>query len=110
MQHLVPSMQHPEGWDVFIGHYLGVDHVGHTYNIHSHHMRQKLHQMDQQIMQACPHILLAYLGGCHAAVSQALSSETVLPDMPAMSCCFDFAQAAPVELSLGNHLGPIGGC
>ena len=51
LQHLVPSMKQPADWDLMIGHYLGVDHVGHTYDIHSPHMAAKLHQMNEHVAQ-----------------------------------------------------------
>lgn len=50
-QSLVPSMREPDKWDVLIGHYLGVDHVGHTYDVHSPHMASKLQQMNQHVDQ-----------------------------------------------------------
>lgn len=49
LQHLLPSIQQPEEWDVLIGHYLGVDHVGHTFDVHTQHMRAKLLQMNQHV-------------------------------------------------------------
>lgn len=51
LQHLLPSLREPAGWDVVIGHYLGVDHVGHTFDVHSPHMSEKLQQMDQHVAQ-----------------------------------------------------------
>ena len=33
-------------FEVVIAHFLGVDHVGHTYGPHGKHMEDKLHQMD----------------------------------------------------------------
>ena len=51
LQHLEPSINQPADWDFAIGHYLGVDHVGHTYDIHSPHMAAKLHQMNEHVAQ-----------------------------------------------------------
>lgn len=51
LQNLVPSIREPEGWELLIGHYLGVDHVGHTYDVHSPHMAAKLQQMNQHVAQ-----------------------------------------------------------
>ena len=34
------------GWDVFVGHFLGVDHVGHTFHVRHPVMATKLRQMD----------------------------------------------------------------
>ena len=36
----------PEELEVVVSHFLGVDHVGHTYGPHDKHMGQKLEQMD----------------------------------------------------------------
>lgn len=36
----------PEELEVVVSHFLGVDHVGHTYGPHDKHMAQKLEQMD----------------------------------------------------------------
>ncbi|KAA6426392.1 MAG: GPI ethanolamine phosphate transferase 3-like, partial [Trebouxia sp. A1-2] len=48
---LIPSIRKPADWDVVIGHYLGVDHAGHTYDVHSPHMAAKLQQMNQYVEQ-----------------------------------------------------------
>ncbi|KAL3142807.1 hypothetical protein ABBQ38_003106 [Trebouxia sp. C0009 RCD-2024] len=65
-QSLVPSMREPDKWDVLIGHYLGVDHVGHTYDVHSPHMASKLQQMNQHVDQAIQELLRsAGPGGAH---------------------------------------------
>lgn len=44
-------MREPDKWDLLIGHYLGVDHVGHTYDVHSPHMAVKLQQMNEHVDQ-----------------------------------------------------------
>lgn len=36
-------------WDLIIGHYLGVDHAGHSHGVNTPEMMQKLSQMDDQI-------------------------------------------------------------
>ncbi len=51
LQNLIPSIREPAEWDVMIGHYLGVDHVGHTYDVHSPLMAAKLQQMNQHVEQ-----------------------------------------------------------
>lgn len=45
-EHLFPLLDAPHRWDVLIGHFLGVDHVGHRYGPDHHSMRDKLRQMD----------------------------------------------------------------
>lgn len=48
IDHLFPILDSP-GWDVAIGHFLGVDHAGHRYGPNHYAMREKLQQMDQVI-------------------------------------------------------------
>ena len=55
LQNLIPTIREPAEWDVVIGHYLGVDHVGHTYDVHSPHMAAKLQQMNQRVEQVRCH-------------------------------------------------------
>jgi phosphatidylinositol glycan class O len=38
---------HDDRLDVVVAHFLGVDHVGHTYGPHTEFMDKKLHQMDE---------------------------------------------------------------
>ena len=45
MKHLVPELKKND-WDVLIGHFLGVDHCGHTYGPYHNAMAEKLTQMD----------------------------------------------------------------
>jgi phosphatidylinositol glycan class O len=48
IEHLIPYL-HPENssrWDVLIGHFLGVDHIGHRVGPERDIMRTKLEQMD----------------------------------------------------------------
>jgi GPI ethanolamine phosphate transferase 3 subunit O len=48
--HLVPEItQQKEPWDVIIGHFLGVDHVGHRYDANHAEMKPKLAQMNRMI-------------------------------------------------------------
>ncbi len=49
LQHLLPALERPREWDVLIGHYLGVDHAGHTYGVASQQMTDKVMQMDEQV-------------------------------------------------------------
>eukprot|EP00501_MAST-03F_sp_TOSAG23-6_P000670 GSMAST32.ASY1.ANO1.697.1 assembled CDS len=48
VEHLIPEMQKKD-WDVIIGHFLGVDHVGHRYGPEHSAMAAKLEQMDDII-------------------------------------------------------------
>ena len=43
---LLPAVTRGNDWDVLIAHFLGVDHAGHTFDIHSQEMVDKLGQMD----------------------------------------------------------------
>jgi len=49
IEHLFPYLQpaNSSKWDVLIGHFLGVDHVGHRVGPESDTMKAKLSQMDQ---------------------------------------------------------------
>jgi len=38
-------------FELMVVHFLGVDHVGHTYGPHNHHMSDKLHQMDEALTE-----------------------------------------------------------
>lgn len=51
LQYLLPAVRNSSAWDVLIGHYLGMDHVGHTHSIHHPEMTRKLRQMDDHIRQ-----------------------------------------------------------
>jgi len=46
---LHPAVQSGKDWDVLVAHYLGVDHVGHTFDIFGREMLQKLEQIDEEI-------------------------------------------------------------
>eukprot|EP00743_Colponemidia_sp_Colp-15_P011008 GILK01012216.1.p1 GENE.GILK01012216.1~~GILK01012216.1.p1 ORF type:complete len:1093 (+),score=147.36 GILK01012216.1:172-3279(+) len=45
IEHLLPEMKTTD-WDVIIGHFLGVDHVGHRYEANHPAMREKLTQLN----------------------------------------------------------------
>jgi phosphatidylinositol glycan class O len=49
IEHLIPEIKSNQTWDVIIGHFLGVDHCGHTYGPNSHMMKMKLIQLDKYI-------------------------------------------------------------
>lgn len=44
--HTNKEMERENEFEVIVVHFLGVDHVGHTYGPHNKHMDEKLHQMD----------------------------------------------------------------
>ena len=48
-KHLFSELQRPDQWDVFIGHYLGVDHVGHKFGPNHPEMTRKLNEMNSVI-------------------------------------------------------------
>lgn len=54
MQYLMPAVTNSSYWDVLVGHYLGVDHAGHSGDVWSADMDAKLSQMDDQMEQVCP--------------------------------------------------------
>ncbi|CAM9854814.1 unnamed protein product [Discosporangium mesarthrocarpum] len=45
LSHLRAELSQPD-WQIFVAHFLGVDHVGHTYGPASQAMEDKLLQMD----------------------------------------------------------------
>lgn len=51
LEHLYPLLQKENStkWDVMIGHFLGVDHVGHRYGPNHYTMKEKLNQMNDVI-------------------------------------------------------------
>jgi GPI ethanolamine phosphate transferase 3 subunit O len=57
--------------DVVIAHFLGVDHVGHTYGPHTEFMSKKLHQMDEILdttliqLESSPSCILTLVFGDH---------------------------------------------
>lgn len=52
IRHLFPLLKDPHaGWDFFIGHFLGVDHVGHRLGPDHPTMKAKLSQMDHMLKQ-----------------------------------------------------------
>lgn len=53
--------------EVLVAHFLGVDHVGHTYGPHNQHMHQKLQQMDIALSQTLD-ILDESQDTCHLAL------------------------------------------
>ena len=38
-------------WDILVAHYLGVDHVGHTFSVHSPEMLAKVQEMDAELLE-----------------------------------------------------------
>lgn len=53
LQYLLPAV-HPANasrWDLLVGHYLGVDHAGHTEDVATPSMAAKLAQIDSQVAQ-----------------------------------------------------------
>uniref|UniRef100_T1K8C0 GPI ethanolamine phosphate transferase 2 C-terminal domain-containing protein n=1 Tax=Tetranychus urticae TaxID=32264 RepID=T1K8C0_TETUR len=44
-----PELNQLEQWDFMILHYLGLDHIGHSFGAKSHLLPQKLHEMDYVI-------------------------------------------------------------
>lgn len=49
LRHLHPLLENSRQWDVLVGHFLGVDHVGHRYGPNHPTMRHKLRQMNDEI-------------------------------------------------------------
>ncbi|KAI5964783.1 GPI13 [Candida pseudojiufengensis] len=49
IEHLFPLLKNHTQWDLLIGHFLGVDHVGHRYGPEHYTMKEKLNQMNEVI-------------------------------------------------------------
>ncbi|KAI5951526.1 GPI13 [Candida jiufengensis] len=49
IEHLFPLLENQTSWDILIGHFLGVDHVGHRYGPDHYSMKEKLNQMNEVI-------------------------------------------------------------
>ncbi|KAI0631433.1 hypothetical protein C8Q77DRAFT_1126725 [Trametes polyzona] len=67
IEHLLPLLQDKQApWDVLIGHFLGVDHVGHRLGPDHPTMRAKQQQMDDVLRRVVDHLdddtLLVVLG------------------------------------------------
>ena len=43
------ELRNPRNWDVFIGHFLGVDHAGHKFGPNHDEMARKLGEMNSVI-------------------------------------------------------------
>ena len=43
------ELAQPHNWDIFIGHFLGVDHAGHKFGPNHSEMRRKLTEMNKVI-------------------------------------------------------------
>ena len=48
-QHVMARLEVPEKWDLLIGHFLGVDHAGHTFGVDSAAMRRKVSENDADV-------------------------------------------------------------
>lgn len=59
---------YPQGFEVVVAHFLGVDHVGHTYGPHNIHMDQKLRQMDAMISAVLDVMDDESIKSCHVAL------------------------------------------
>ena len=55
-KHLMNELDHPQDWDVFIGHFLGVDHVGHKYGPNHPEMTRKLSEMNSILEHVASHL------------------------------------------------------
>lgn len=51
IEHMYPLLERSRSkeWDLLIGHFLGLDHVGHRFGPRHHAMKDKLHQMNSVI-------------------------------------------------------------
>ena len=47
--HTEAALARPGDWDVFVGHFLGVDHIGHTHDVHDAKMVERLEVMSAYV-------------------------------------------------------------
>jgi phosphatidylinositol glycan class O len=66
MKHLLRD-DNRDGFEVIVAHFLGVDHVGHTYGPHNSHMFEKLKQMDAVLGTVLDVLDDESTRSCHAA-------------------------------------------
>lgn len=66
LQHVRTTGERPDELEVLVAHFLGVDHVGHTYGPHDQHMTAKLNQMDAALSTTLE--LLDESANCHLAL------------------------------------------
>ena len=67
-KHLYHELQRPDQWDVFIGHYLGVDHVGHKFGPNHPEMTRKLTEMNtvlEHVTSTLPKDCVLFVMGDH---------------------------------------------
>ena len=53
---LKDELKNPQSWDVFIGHFLGVDHAGHKHGPNHPEMTRKLGEMNRVLEYAVTHL------------------------------------------------------
>lgn len=65
IENLFPTL-YKDDWDVLIGHFLGVDHVGHIFGVESPHMVEKLEQYNKVVKDVVSILRnQSYSGGLH---------------------------------------------
>ena len=67
-RHLFQELKRSDSWDVFIGHFLGVDHAGHKFGPNHSEMRRKLSEMNQvveKVVQELPNDCVLFVMGDH---------------------------------------------
>ena len=61
------ELRNPRNWDVFIGHFLGVDHAGHKFGPNHHEMARKLGEMNsviEKVARSLPQVGLLNMFEC----------------------------------------------
>ena len=62
------ELAQPNNWDIFIGHFLGVDHAGHKFGPNHSEMRRKLTEMNkviQKTVEMMPDDCVLFVMGDH---------------------------------------------
>lgn len=66
LERLRRKESNPDGLELVVVHFLGVDHVGHTYGPVNEHMDRKLRQMDDALSKMLDVVDSSNDGSCHA--------------------------------------------
>ncbi|ETV91758.1 hypothetical protein, variant [Aphanomyces invadans] len=98
LEHFFPELVNQTDWDVLIAHFLGVDHVGHTFGPNHPKMQSKLHQMNEflvELTNTLPSDVLAVVLGDHGMSSD--GNHGGATDDETGAALFLFSKARPLH-------------
>ena len=94
----------PQPWDLMVTHFLGVDHIGHTYHAFHPYMLEKLLWMDKllvEVLQALPKDAVLFMFGDHGMTDDGNHGGST--EMETESVLLTFGE----DVSCRPHAGPI---